>query len=271
MSFSPALPLPGFAGWTFLKRTMPAQSQALQAAPEMKRDEAYFREKIGAIDTAEDLVKDRRLLKVALGAYGLDGDLGNRFFIRKVLEGGTLKADSLANRLADKQYLKLADAFGFGDFSTPRNKLSDFADKTLALYRTRQFETAVGRQNGDYRLALNAERELTALAAKSSSNDTKWFTILGNPPLRKVFETTLRLPASIGAIDIDRQLAVFKSRTEAQFGSSEMSQFKDPKKLGGLIRSFLLASEQAGSAGSLQPAARALQLLQASSALFARF
>lgn len=268
--FTPALPLSGYAGWTFLKRTLSAQTQALQASPELKRDEAYFRDKIGSVNSAEDLVKDRRLLKVALGAYGLDGDINNRFFIRKVLEGGTLKAGSLANRLADKQYLKLADAFGFGDFATPRNTLSDFADKTLALYRTRQFEGAVGQQNGDYRLALNAERELDALAGKSSSNDTKWFTVLGSPPLRKVFETALRLPASIGAIDIDRQLAVFRSRTEAQFGSTDLSQFKDPAKLETLLRSFLMTSEQRTYSSATQPAARALQMLQASSSLFAR-
>jgi Protein of unknown function (DUF1217) len=166
--------------------------------------------------------------------------------------------------------LKLADAFGFGDFSTPRNKLSDFADKTIALYRTRQFESAVGQQNGDFRLALNAERELGALAAKSSSNDTKWFSVLGSPPLRKVFETALRLPASIGTIDIDRQLAVFKSRAESKFGTSDLAQFKDPAKLETLLRSFLLASEQTTYSSATQPAARALQMLQASSSLFAR-
>jgi hypothetical protein len=270
VSFAPALPLPGYAGWTFLKRTLPAQTAALQASPEMKRDEAYFREKIGGVNSAEDLVKDRRLLKVVLGAYGLEGDINNRFFIRKVLESETLKADSLANRLADKQYVKLADAFGFGDFSTPRNKLSDFADKTLALYRTRQFESAVGQQNGDYRLALNAEREIASLAAKGSSNDTKWFTVLGNAPLRRVFETALRLPSSIGAIDIDRQLSVFKTRADAQFGSSDLAQFKDPAKLETLLRSFLLASEQGGASAVTQPAARALQMLQASTSLFAR-
>ena len=269
MTFSPALPLPGYAGWTFLKRTLPAQNLAMQASPVMKRDEAYFREKIGSINSAEDLVKDRRLLNVVLGAYGLDGDINNRFFVRKVLESATLDNASLANRLADKQYLKLAEAFGFGDFSTPRNKLSDFADKTLALYRTRQFETAVGQQNGDFRLALNAEREIAILAVRSTSNDTKWFNVMGNPPLRKVFETALRLPSSIATIDIDRQLKVFKSRAEAQFGSSDLSQFKDPKKLDVLVRSFLLASEQAAS-GSSQPAGRALQMLQASSSLFAR-
>ena len=83
---------------------------------------------------------------MALTAYGLEGDINNKAFIRKVLEDGTLKEGALANRLADKQYQKLSAAFGFGDFPVPRSKLSDFADKTLALYRTRQFETAVGNR-----------------------------------------------------------------------------------------------------------------------------
>ena len=50
---------------------------------------------------------------VALGAFGLQDDLPNRFFIQKVLEGGTLSTDSLANKLSDPRYAALAKAFGF--------------------------------------------------------------------------------------------------------------------------------------------------------------
>ena len=55
----------------------------------------------GRIASAEALVKDRRLLTVALGAFGLDGEIDKKFFIRKVLEGGTEASDSLANRPYD--------------------------------------------------------------------------------------------------------------------------------------------------------------------------
>jgi hypothetical protein len=61
-------------------------------------------------------VGDRRLLEVALGAFGLDDDIRNRFFIRKVLEEGTTSPSRrFANRLSDKRYLALAETFGFGD------------------------------------------------------------------------------------------------------------------------------------------------------------
>lgn len=262
MNFQPTLPLSGFAGWSVLKRTLPMQQAAFQATTVMKRDEAYFRENIGKIETAEQLVSDRRLLKVALGAFGLDNDINNKFFIRKILDDGTLKEGALANRLADKQYLKLSAAFGFGDFSVPRNKLSDFADKMLAQYRTRQFEVAVGQQNDDYRLALNAERELPALAQRAISDEAKWFTIMGNAPLRQVVQTALGLPGSFASLDLDKQLEVFKRRAQATFGSDSPSQFANPAAMDKLVKTFLLRSEITGGGPSSSPASLALQLLR---------
>ncbi|MEZ5796990.1 MAG: DUF1217 domain-containing protein [Paracoccaceae bacterium] len=261
MSFQPVIPLGGYAGWAFLKRTMVQQQAAQQATPVNQRDEAYFRDRIGKISTAEELVSDRRLLRVALTAYGLEGDIDNKAFIRKVLQDGTLNADALANKLADKQYQKFSAAFGFGDFSVPRSQISDFADKTLAMYRTRQFETAVGEQNNSYRLALNAEREVVALAEKAVSEDVKWLTIMGNPPLRETFQTALGLPASFASLDLDQQLGVLKARAQSVFGSDSVSQFAAPENLDKLVRTYLLRSEITSSAlvgrGSV-----ALQLLQ---------
>ena len=244
MSFTPALPFSGYAGWTFLKRTMPTQAATFNAAAQNKRDEDYFRANIGKIDTAAQLVNDRRLLNVALRAFGLENDINNRFFIQKVLQDGTFKPDALANKLANKQYQKLSAAFGFGDFPVPRSKISDFADKILPQFRDRQFEIAVGQQNADFRLALNLQRELPEIAQKpNSSENAKWFSVMGSPPLRKVFETALGLPQSTGTLDLDLQLNVFKSRARAQFGSDSLSQFAEPAALDRLTRRFITRSE----------------------------
>lgn len=262
MTFQPVIPFGGFAGWAFLKRTMATQQAALQASSTNQRDEAYFREKIGNIETADDLVSDRRLLRVALTAYGLEGDINNKAFIRKVLDDGTLKEGALSGRLANKQYEKFSAAFGFGDFSVPRSQLSDFADKTLALYQARQFESAVGEQNNGFRLALNTERELGSLAAKSGSEDTKWFTVMGNAPLRQTFQTALGLPSSFASIDLDQQLSVLKSRAESLFGDDSISQFTDPDKMTKLVRTYLARSEISNIASPTASASVALQLLR---------
>lgn len=262
MSFQPVLPLSGYSGWGFLKRTMARQQAVQQALPVQKRDEAYFRDRIGKADTPEKLVNDKRLLRIALTAFGLEGDVNSTAFVQKVLEGGTLKEGSLANKLADKQYQKFAAAFGYGDFSVPRTRLSTFADEILTQYCARSFETAVGEQNNTYRLAMNAERELPSLAAKTTSATAKWYTVLGNAPLREVMQTALGLPKSFSSIDIDQQVTVLKARAEAAFGSSDLAQFKDMGKMEALTRRFLLLSEIQSQAVASSPAARALALLQ---------
>ncbi len=66
MSFQPVIPLPGLSGWRFLQRTMEAQSDVFDRRPDLSRDTAYFEANIGKINSAEDLVADRRLLRVAL-------------------------------------------------------------------------------------------------------------------------------------------------------------------------------------------------------------
>lgn len=261
MSYAPVVPASGYAGWLFLKRTMATQQAVFEKGAGRQRDEAYFRERIGKITSAEALVADKRLLRVALGAFGLQDDLGNGYFIRKVLEDGTLNTSALANKLSNKQYMAFSAAFGFGDFNTPRTQLSTFADEILEKYRDRSFEVAVGEVNGDMRVALHAERELGALAASSLSEDGKWFTVMGSPPLRELFETAFGLPSSFGALDIDRQLAVLKEKAQA-FGDGSLSQFAEAGMQEKLIRQFLVRAELAGSGGTSGVAAGALQILQ---------
>ena len=88
-----------------------------------------------------------------------------------------------------------------------------------------------------------------------------WFAVMGNTAMRKVFEQALSLPASFGAIDLDRQLATLKSKSEAVFGSASVRQFAEPVQMGKLVRQFLLRSDESGPSG-ITRGAMALQLLQ---------
>ena len=264
MSYTPVIPFSGYAGWKLLNRTMEMQKAAFTASADIQRNEDYFREKIGSITTAKELVSDRRLLSVALGAFGLDDDINNKYFIQKVLEEGTLDTESLANKLSDKTYLKLSQAFGFGDYSVPRTALSDFADEILEKYETREFEVAVGDSDNDLRLALAAQRDLSELASKSNSENTKWYSIIGSESLASVVRTALGLPDSTSSLNVDQQITVYKNKAESVFGSSDPSEFSDANKVEKVIKLFLLRSqlENGASTGS---GSAALQILQSAS------
>ena len=260
------LPLSGYTGWAFLKRTQARQMAMAEANPVNQRDAAYFRSKIASINSAEDLVKDRRLLTVALGAAGLSDDINNRYFIRKVLESDTLDPKSLANKLGDKRYAELAETFGFGTFDTPRNKLSDFADQILENYQNQQFETAVGEVNGSYRISLYAERTLPELAAANSSDTTKWYKIVGSEPLRTLFQTAFGLPTSFGSLDIDQQVSALRSKAKTVFGASDLAQFAEPAKMDKLLKTYLIRAEMSEGLSTLSArGAGALQILQSTS------
>jgi hypothetical protein len=265
MTYQPVVPASGNLGWAFLTRTREAQQAAFESSATVSRQTTYFRETIGSVQTAEDLVKDRRLLEVALGAFGLGDDIENKFFIRKVLEEGVGNDEAFANRLADKRYFAMAEAFGF-DRSPPNIVLADFANRIIDQFRSRQFEVAVGDQDQDLRLALSLEREMSALSDRKLSERGAWFTIMGTPPLRRIFETALGLPPATGAIDIDKQLEIFRDKSLKSFGTSNPSDFSDPDRQEDLIRRFLLRSDLAGFSSGTVKGSVALSLLSAQSA-----
>ncbi|AOZ70765.1 flagellar protein [Rhodobacter xanthinilyticus] len=260
MTYTPVVPLGGYAGWKFLSRTMEKQQATFVASAEIQRNEEYFREKIGEVKTAKELVSDRRLLTVALGAFGLDDDINNKYFVQKVLEEGTLDSDALANKLSDKRYLALSKAFGFGDFNTPRTVLSDFPDEILANYETRQFEIAVGDVDTTMRMVMTAQREIPELAAKTNSETTKWYTVIGSPTMSEVFRVGLGLPQSVSALDVDQQVEIYRQKTDAMFGSTDPAIFTESASMDKLLKTYLLRSEVSVSNSSASNSI-ALQLL----------
>ncbi|WP_410219195.1 DUF1217 domain-containing protein [Paracoccus sp. (in: a-proteobacteria)] len=219
----------GIAGWKIVQRSEARQIQSLAKDPVVQRSTTYFQENIARATKAEDLVKDYRLLSTALSAFGLEADIANKAFIQKVLESDVSDKKSLVNRLADKRYLKMAEAFGFGS-AKPADKLGDTVSQAFVQ---REFERRIGEGDETLRLALNARRELQEMGNRTSSDKTLWFEVLGNPPLRKVFEGALGFGKAYGQLPIDRQYEEFTRAAERTLGSSS---FKDMSKSGSIDR-----------------------------------
>lgn len=263
MSFQPVVPLTGYVGWRFLERTLENQQTAYAESQPVRRATDYFAEKIGSVTSAADLVNDRQLLSVALGAFGLDDDINNRFFIRTILEQGTVDDDALANRLSDSRYAEFSRAFGFGDLPFPKTQLPNFASEIVSKFESQQFAKSVGDQNNDLRLAMNVNDGLKSVLAENSTNTGRWFSTMGNPPLRQVFEKALGLPSSIISVDLDQQREIFQERAQAVLGSDQLGDLAAPDMQEKLIRLFLVRSE-ADAFAAASPGANALALLQSS-------
>ncbi|MEP1767159.1 MAG: DUF1217 domain-containing protein [Sulfitobacter sp.] len=259
--FQPVIPISGLGGWRFLQETYDSQFEAFTQSVELQRDVDYFRENIGNVTSAEELVDDRRLLTVALGAFSLQDDINSQFFIKKILEEGSINEDALANRFSDSRYQDMAAAFGFGPGEDLKVGESAFVETIIDRYEAIEFEVAAGEQDETMRYALYAERELGLLANEDISNDAKWYTMMGEAPLRSMFETALNLPSEFAQIDIEQQLDVFKERARREFGSDDLSIFSDPEIVQDLITKYVVRDQLADFNASFSSNSIALTLL----------
>ncbi|MEL6464883.1 MAG: DUF1217 domain-containing protein [Pseudomonadota bacterium] len=259
--FQPVLISSGLAGWQFLQRTYDEQLSTFGDSAQLKRDTDHFTDKIGSITTAEELVADRQLLTVALGAFGLSDDINNTFFITKMLGDGTTAQDALANRFTDTRYRDFSEAFGLGPGEQRGASKAGFVEDIVSRFQANSFEIATGNQDESMRIALYAERNLADVVQGTGSEASKWFSIMGQPPLRTLFETALGLPQAFGQIDIDQQLTVFQERSERVLAISDPAEFADPEALDRLITTYLARSQLDQGGASVSGASIALTLL----------
>lgn len=263
MSFQPVIPLPGLAGWSFLQRTKDRQEQSFTKSNPIRREIEYFEKNFAKIESAEDLVNDRRLLRVVLGAFGLQDDIDYRAFIRKILEGGTDNPSALANRLSDTRYRAFAKAFGHLSMAqSAETAVSIQQSQIISQYISRSFEISVGLQNETMRLALSLQRDLPELVDNFSTEKAQWFALLGNPPIRKILETAFGLPKEFGLLPIDDQYTRLRDSAIKLFGTADLKTISEPDGLARLTERLLLMSEIREIRAMASPAATALFLLQ---------
>jgi len=259
--FQPLVPVGGLAGFRFLERTMETQVSRFEARPDMARDIAYFQENAGKAETAEDLVSDPRLLRVALGAFGLGDQVDKRAFIRRILEDGTISEDALANRLATPVWKDLSRTLGYGDVGGLLG-LESVREDIVSRFVVRSFEEAVGAQAPDLEAALAFRRGIGEIANGEAVDNAGWLQILGRTDLRRVVETAFGLPTQFGAIDLDQQRAELERISRREFGVESPRAFQDPEAVDDLLRRFLAISAARSGPSALTPGATALMLLQ---------
>ena len=171
----------------------------------------------------------------------------------------------MANKLVDKRYREMSDAFGFGSPFGPRTARTAFAGDIVARYETRQFEIAVGTRDETMRLALTFRRELPVLADKYPQGDTGWLNLLGQPPLRRVMETAFGLPSSFVSLDLDRQVETLKDRMSGVLGESGLRAFSDPDNVETILTRFFALGSNTAAISSTAPGSAALSILQGGS------
>lgn len=237
--------LPGLSatvGYKLVESTLDKQIATFEKSGSAKVEIDYFRKHIGKVESADDLVKDYRLFRFALSAFGLDSQINSQGLMKKVLGENWVDDRSLANRLADPRFREMAKAIDFHFSKGGKLKLPDFVDQLVDRYVTAEFEKSTENTNPAVRLALYFKRK-----APEAAN---WFQIMGDKPLYEVVRTALQIQPAGARADLDRYADKLEQRVP-------LDKLKDPKFLDRFISRFL-ANYDAKSVGSTVPSAVSL-------------
>lgn len=212
-------------------------STLVNKGPQVSANVAYYEANIGDVKSVDDLLsnRNRKLLTVALGAFGLESQVDAKGLLRKLLSEDPTSTSSLAQRMADTRYQRFAQAFaslrndGGAAIGTSTN-----VEAVVAAYQNTQYEKAVGRTDTAARQALYFSR----VAPEATGSI---YQVLSDKTLAAVVREAYGLPAETGALDVDQQVRQLKAK------GFDYSKLADEKYVGTLINRFLASQDASGS------------------------
>ncbi|KCZ87439.1 DUF1217 domain-containing protein [Hyphomonas jannaschiana] len=216
-------------------------------------------EKLSHRLTVDEFMSDRRLLRVTMTAFGLGGEEWKGGFIRKALEEVGDPESTFLARLNNTKYTKFAEALAPIDGSIIMS--SGELAKIAVNFEAQSFRTAVGEVDDSMRLALNFQAEIPEMTGNDASDKTILYRILGDVPVRTVFETAFSLPQGISSLDLDRQADIFKEKITSVLGINDLSELAEPDVTEKLIHRYLAMETIENGSTSYSSASAALTLL----------
>lgn len=201
--------------------------------PEVKRESDYFLANIRTVKSADEFLKNDRLYKFAMTAFGLKDMIYGKAFMRKVLTEGVDGSRSFALQLADPRFRDFADAFNFARYGATATAFDRAQQGTVDRYLRIQLEADAGQNDEGVKLALYFQRKAPDVESV--------YGLMGDPALYKVVQTALGLPAVYSNTDVDKQAAFLRSRIGVQ-------DFSDPVKLDNFLTRFTARWQAANAA-----------------------
>lgn len=192
-------------------------------SPAVAQQTKYFKQHIGEVKSAGDLMKNYRLLSYALKAFGLDDMVNSRALVRKILDGGVSDPKSLANKMNDTRFKEFAKAFDFAAHGAQTTSRAAASTEIIEKFTRQTLETEAGATNESVRLALYFTRKAATI--------TSAFDILADKALLKVVRTTLSMPEAMSQQNIDTQAKALDKKIK-------YADFQDPAKVKRFVQRF---------------------------------
>lgn len=181
-----------------------------------------YQEKIQSIDSVGELLADREVIDVVIGAYGFDPEEVTDDFLKQLFGSDISDSKSFANQQTDSRWAELVASFNFdADGSLTRDTIGTIQQRgetleTVNKYLRQTLEEAEGESNEAVRLALYFQRTAPTV--------TDAYGIIADDALMEVFRTTFGYSDEFSNMDVDQQARIIEENLE-------LSDLQDPEKL----------------------------------------
>lgn len=245
------IPISGMSallGLQLVDATSDRQAEMIRSSAQHARAIAGFRERMGDIETVDQLMADHDLYVFVMKAFDLEEQIFGKAMIGKILKSDINDSSSLVNRLTDPRFREMHKVLGFGNSGTTNfNTLwSSWREEMVDRYVQRQIINSQAERNEAVGLALEFRRK--AEGVKSA------YDILKDSDLSTVLRTALGIPDETAQLDIDRQAEIIN-------GKFDLKKLQDPAEVEKLIRKYVVISDAQNTENLAQNAA--VQLVNA--------
>ncbi|WP_414473371.1 DUF1217 domain-containing protein [Microvirga sp. M2] len=204
----------------------------------VKREIEYYNKTIKTIKTIDDFIKNDRVFKFAMKAYGLEDMAFGKALIKKLLQEGTSNPLSMANKMSNPLYKEFAKAFDFVGKGADATSAASATTEAVAKYVQQTLEQREGNDNQGVRLALYFKRKASSI--------TNTMGILADKAILEFVQTTFNIPKAAGRADIDVQVRQLEKLLNVK-------DLQDPKKVDKLIQRFSVMWDMNNASAATSP------------------
>jgi hypothetical protein len=195
----------------------------IEKEPATKREIEYYQANIKTIKTIDEFIKNDRLFKFAMKAYGLEDMAYAKGLFKKMLQEGISSATSMANKMSNPLYKEFAKAFDFKGKGSEATSAASATTEAVQKYVQLTLEKKEGEQNQGVQIAMYFKRK--------ASSVTTTMGILADKALLKFVQTTFSIPETASKADLDIQVRNLEKHLN-------IKDLQDPKKVDKLIQRF---------------------------------
>lgn len=243
------IPLQGLnslAGLTLVDATRDRQLESIRNSAQGTREINTFLERIGNIETVDQLLADRELYVFVMKAYDLENQIFGKALVSKILKSDASDPKSLVNRLTDQRFKDLHAGLDFLPNDAGNNNTIQPAWQNALVDRfvKRQFINIQAEQNQTIGIALKFREKAPTI--------TSAFDFLKDLELSQFIRTAVGIPSGSAVLNIDRQAKLIDQKLD-------YTKLKDPAEVQKLILNYVAIQD--AQAGVNTSASSALQLL----------